>query len=66
MCAQAGQALSYALAATADDPAISGLIVVGVEAAPDSSRVIVTVAPPPASRWTRPTSCPPGPGRPPA
>ena len=45
LCAQAAEALAYALGATSDE-LVSGLTIASVEPGPDSSRLIVTVAPP--------------------
>jgi ribosome-binding factor A len=47
LCAQVAEALSFALAATSGDDAVAGLTVVAVEPAPDTTRLRVTVAPPP-------------------
>jgi len=45
LCAQAAEALAYAIAASSDD-ALAGLIIASVQPGPDTSRLIVTVSPP--------------------
>ena len=47
LCAQAAEALAFALAATADDDRIAALTVASVVPGPDASRLIATLVPPP-------------------
>lgn len=46
LCAQVAESLSLAMAATAGDDIVAGMTVLAVEPAPDTSRMLVTVAPP--------------------
>lgn len=50
LCAQVAESLGLALAATADDETLASLIVIAADPAPDTSRLLVTVALPKGDR----------------